>query len=148
MDSYRSFLGPTSNEVLVEEKLAAIYGFDPGPVKAMACKILLQFLRPLRLLLAKKWRTNFSFELRCMQYGAKWEKEGLKGVFFILFTYVYISIYISVQKGVHLVLYRDKPIIYKDYYNQDQYFCFVFFLWNFICHEYNYIKELIATNLL
>ena len=46
----RSFLGPTSNEV----EPAAIYGFDPGPVKAMACKILLQFLRPLRLLLAKK----------------------------------------------------------------------------------------------
>ena len=45
MDS-RSFLGPTSNEV-VEKKPAAIYGFDPGPVKAMACKILLQFLRPL-----------------------------------------------------------------------------------------------------
>ena len=52
-----------------------------------------------------------------MQYGAKWEKEGLKGVFFILFTYVYVSIYISVQKGVHLVLYRDKPIVYTDDYN-------------------------------
>ena len=43
----RSFLGPTSNEV----EPAAIYGFDPGPVKAMACKILLQF-RPFFLLLA------------------------------------------------------------------------------------------------
>ena len=64
--------------------------------------------------------------------------EGLKGVFFILFTYVYVCIYISVQKGVHLVLYRDKPM-YKDYYNQDQYFCFVFFLWNIISHEnYNW----------
>ena len=43
----RSFLGPTSNEV----EPAAIYGFDPGPVKAMACKILLQF-RPFFFLLA------------------------------------------------------------------------------------------------